>query len=212
VATHGLATKAWHNVAVVVNQEVDDDARSLLFDPPLSGPSVKGRFERYMTFARENRPEKDDDEAPKNEIPRGIEKSYALIQSIDAAKGKAKHQSIAGQMADKDGAAKIPTRKVPYSEIVAKSSRQQEQESVQSGYGSDSGSETLKNCSNLEGSADSFQRIFTEMSRQHEDLLKSQEENKKVRLAIEEQKLALEKRKLEIEVDKRKRMLDIEGR
>jgi hypothetical protein len=110
-APYGQDVDSWKTLAKNVNKEVGDDGK-LLFNPPVSGPTLKERFKRYMLYAKESFQDVShrsgcDDEAPPSEVQSGVEDLYVMYESFRDAKEKEKQQKIASRKEDKDAAESI---------------------------------------------------------------------------------------------------------
>lgn len=97
-----------NELAEHVNKEVGNDG-AILFDPPVSGQTLKERFKRYMSYAKGSlsavsRNSGCDDEAPPSEVQQGIDDLYEQYESFRFTKEQEKQQLIASRKENKDAA------------------------------------------------------------------------------------------------------------
>ena len=106
-APYGQDMKAWQKLAKLVNEEKDEDG-TRIFEPPVTGQTLKDRFKRYMKYATESsnavsRRSGCDDEAPPSEVQTLVEALSEMYKSFRSTKEEAK-QSIASLKEGKEAA------------------------------------------------------------------------------------------------------------
>lgn len=213
LASHGSTVAAWTEAAAKMNMELHPETGDKIFFPPLSGASLKARFDAYMKFAKSNQNEVpfnsggDDEEAP-NEIQQGIEDLFSVLESFKAQNDMSKKKAASNKKGDMAAAEMIRRASLgeklgdeDFAKTPACADRHKKKKKDGSGGSGGSGGSSM----NPPSSTTTMSLEETLSARNQVSLAK--EENKKRKLEVMEKKIALEEQKLEAQVALEKQRL-----